>query len=498
MVSEGEDGDGDEVLEQPPPPNPLFCPSPSGCKSPSGNTRRSAARQPLPHGLPKSSKRAVGHTDQFSLNPARVTAPCGWSCSEVFYAESGKMGRARGSGRKIPPKLAPGTGNKCRAVPCACLGGGGVSWGALGAPYLLSDPRGVRFGTGHYLVCLQHWVALGWCQQWRQGKWLQFALVWRAVPTHPYDPGAQHTYEGLVPGSRRVTGTARCAAAANAPNGRMCSELWGPSRPYKPSQRAHLTEVWWLGHEDGRIRREMGAGEAKEVKEERESASTTATTTTCFKPKPPLPPPKERPRKARVAEPPQGRRGRSCWSWTRTMSRNSLPLPLRPPPARIRRQRRKPPPPQRQRPSPPRNTRGGEKKEEGGGKEAGRGEDGGGGGGGGNDSLVGTTSHIPEGCGVQMGTVSGVHTRKSGVVWVTYPNNPKLYQVERHLIFGTAQAAEAHLQKVRKGKTPTTNPPSTKPANPPINRQENPHSHQNTPTNPPNPPNHNPRYPGTM
>ena len=58
-----------------------------------------------------------------------------------------------------------------------------------------------------------------------------------------------------------------------------------------------------------------------------------------------------------------------------------------------------------------------------------------------------------------MGTVTRVHNRKSGVVWVRYPDNPKLYEVEHHLIFGTAQAAEAHFQRVSKGKTPTTNPP---------------------------------------
>ena len=58
-----------------------------------------------------------------------------------------------------------------------------------------------------------------------------------------------------------------------------------------------------------------------------------------------------------------------------------------------------------------------------------------------------------------MGTVTGVHTCKSGVAWVRYPNNPKLYEVGRHLIFGTAEAAEAHLQKVHRGKTPTMNPP---------------------------------------
>ena len=34
--------------------------------------------------------------------------------------------------------------------------GGRVSSGALGAFNLLSDPRGVRFGTGHYMVCLQY------------------------------------------------------------------------------------------------------------------------------------------------------------------------------------------------------------------------------------------------------------------------------------------------------------------------------------------------------
>ena len=35
-----------------------------------------------------------------------------------------------------------------------CPRGESVSSGALGALNLLSDPRGVRFGTGHYLVCL--------------------------------------------------------------------------------------------------------------------------------------------------------------------------------------------------------------------------------------------------------------------------------------------------------------------------------------------------------
>ena len=33
------------------------------------------------------------------------------------------------------------------------------------------------------------------------------------------------------------------------------------------------------------------------------------------------------------------------------------------------------------------------------------------------DPLVGTPVHVPYGGGVEVGIVTGVHTRKSGVVW---------------------------------------------------------------------------------
>ena len=108
-----------------------------------------------------------------------------------------------------------------------------------------------------------------------------------------------------------------------------------------------------------------------------------------------------------------------------------------------------------------------------------------GGGGGRGDPLVGTPRRYGTWAGVVVGTVTGVHTRKSGVVWVRYPNNPNLYEVERRLIFGTAEAAEAHLQKVRKGKTPH---PPNEASQPPTNPQENPEPNPNTPTNLPNPP----------
>ena len=66
------------------------------------------------------------------------------------------------------------------------------SSGSLGALNLLADPRRVKFGTGHYLVCLQQWVALGWCQQWRHGKSVQFARVWSALLSLPTPPLRSH------------------------------------------------------------------------------------------------------------------------------------------------------------------------------------------------------------------------------------------------------------------------------------------------------------------
>ena len=271
-------------------------------------------------------------------------------------------------------------------------------------------------------------------------------------------------------------------------HGRMCSELWGPSRPYKPTDWAHLAEMGWLGCEDGGIWREMGVWEAKEVKEERDRASTT---TPPNPPPPPLqaPPPPKRGKGGKATSGTTGKKRKRCKSDSDAesdrpaYSSSSSSGENSPPPKK----KEEPSPTKRQRPSPPRKRRGGEKKEEGGGKEARGGEKKEGGGGGGNDPLVGTTAHVLYGGGVEVGTVTGAHTCKSGVVWVRYPNNHKLYEVERHLIFGTAEAAEAHLQKVRKDATPTTNPRATKPANPPTNPQENPQPNQNTPTNPPNP-----------
>ena len=108
-----------------------------------------------------------------------------------------------------------------------------VSSGSLVALNLLADSRGVNFGTGHYLVGLQHWLALGWT-----GKSVQFAPVWSALlalpPPPPYDPAAQHSYEWLVPGSRTTRGLAAVTrtaplAAAIAANNNTADPVEAPS-----------------------------------------------------------------------------------------------------------------------------------------------------------------------------------------------------------------------------------------------------------------------------
>ena len=70
-----------------------------------------------------------------------------------------------------------------------------------------------------------------------------------------------------------------------------------------------------------------------------------------------------------------------------------------------------------------------------------------------------STSPYPT--GVEVGTVTGVHRRKTGVVWVEYPKKPQLYEVARGLLFPTPEGAQEHLDRVRKGKGKATPlPPS--------------------------------------
>ena len=166
---------------------------------------------------------------------------------------------------------------------------------------------------------------------------------------------------------------------------------------------------------------------------------------------------------------------------TRSLPRTpqAEPLPPPPPPARKRTTPSYPRRPRPRRPPSPRGKRRGRGKQRGGGDKKKHG--------GPDDPLVGSSVHVPYPTGVEVGTVTGAHARKSGVVWVRYPENPELYEVPRGLLFTEAEAAAAHPQKARPGKKTPINPPAkpqTEPANPPTNRQEVPKPHQTTTSEP--------------
>ena len=55
-----------------------------------------------------------------------------------------------------------------------------INAGSLPALKLLFEPRGVRFGTPHNQVLLQHWAQPGWVKQWSQGKAVVFEVCWAA------------------------------------------------------------------------------------------------------------------------------------------------------------------------------------------------------------------------------------------------------------------------------------------------------------------------------
>ena len=107
--------------------------------------------------------------------------------------------------------------------------------GALPALNLLYDPRGVRFGTPHWLVLLQHWAQLGWVRQWRQAKAVAFGVDWATVLAQPrpiYDPGCQPSYEGLVPQSRAAKAATTAATAAKP--GAQAAPMASAAAPVAP------------------------------------------------------------------------------------------------------------------------------------------------------------------------------------------------------------------------------------------------------------------------
>ena len=240
LVPKGEDGDadadGEEVLEQPP-VQPLVLPLPEWLQKALAKDSavcRKAAATPW---SAQNLEQVCGANQPILSNPTKGHYTLRWVMRQFSWCLIRKNGEGKGEWRKDPTKGGTGHWQPIRGGPMCPLGER-VSWGALGALNLLIPPRGVRFVTGHYLLCLPHWVGLGRWQQWRHGKSVQFAPACPALlalPIPHYDPGAKHAYEGLVPGSRTtrgvaaVTRTAPPAASANTAAAAAVNPLEAPT-----------------------------------------------------------------------------------------------------------------------------------------------------------------------------------------------------------------------------------------------------------------------------
>ena len=75
------------------------------------------------------------------------------------------------------------------------------------------------------------------------------------------------------------------------------------------------------------------------------------------------------------------------------------------------------------------------------------------------DPMVCTKVHVPYPTCAEMGTVTGLHRRKEGIVWVEYPGITTMYEVACGLLFPSSEVARKHLERVRKGKGKPPPPP---------------------------------------
>ena len=189
VVDEG-DGDGEiQVVDPPndPPPPPVASqsPWPPICRRPKGGA------DPLLS--PGAAGGVCGGSTCFFLPPPHSHMTVMWIFRRLIRClVRRKEGEHRGTWGKDASEggvwvWKPLRGATLAPVPEA------ISVGALPALNLLFDPRGVRFGTPHYLVLLQHWAQLRLVRQWRQGKAVAFGADWATVVALPrpiYTPGA--------------------------------------------------------------------------------------------------------------------------------------------------------------------------------------------------------------------------------------------------------------------------------------------------------------------
>ena len=102
------------------------------------------------------------------------------------------------------------------------------------------DLLGVRFGTVHFHVALQHWVTLGWCRQWQHGRGstLRSSGLLSLPPRTPYTSPPHST-------STRGRGAARRTPPPRSP--RRPSLLKPPwqrlptswQTPWRPQRHPH-------------------------------------------------------------------------------------------------------------------------------------------------------------------------------------------------------------------------------------------------------------------
>ena len=129
----------------PPSPHPHVLPLPEWLQKALGKYSVSPAAQLLEQGY--------GPDQSILCDLSKGHHTLRWVMGRLFRCLIREHGEGKVELRKDPAK---GGARHWQPVPgCPmCLRGQRVSSGALGALNLLSDPRGVRFGTGHYLVCL--------------------------------------------------------------------------------------------------------------------------------------------------------------------------------------------------------------------------------------------------------------------------------------------------------------------------------------------------------
>ena len=136
-----------------PPPRPLVLPLPEwlqkALRKDSAVYRKAAAVLWLAQVLDQG----CGPDQPIIFDPSKGHYTLRWVMYRLFWCRIRKNGEGKGEWRRDAAKggawhWQPVPGSPMSPLPER------ISLGSLGALNLLADPRGVKFGSGHYLVCL--------------------------------------------------------------------------------------------------------------------------------------------------------------------------------------------------------------------------------------------------------------------------------------------------------------------------------------------------------